>query len=348
MPIFVLIVSLLAIIITFLPLIPSDLWIVRIFDFPRLQITFFLIICFIGVYFFLSKIKLKVIVMCLLAGAVVYQSTLIAKYTFLSGKEVLNSESTDPQNKISILISNVYMDNTNSEEFLNIIKQKNPDIIITVETNMRWANELMPLDKIYSYSVKYPLENTYGMLLFSKLKLIDPKVKFLIEDDIPSIHTIAVLPSGKQIKLYSLHPEPPVPSESTTSEERDAELIVIAKEAEKQKIPVIVGGDLNDVAWSHTTRLFQRISGLLDPRVGRGFYNTYNANIFLARWPLDHIFHSHHFKLDELELLPNFGSDHFPIYAKLSFEEDADDEQEKKLPENDDRKEAEETINESR
>jgi hypothetical protein len=76
-------------------------------------------------------------------------------------------------------------------------------------------------------------------------------------------------------------------------------------------------GDLNDVAWSRTTRLFQRISGLLDPRVGRMYVNTFHADYPLLRWSLDHIFHSTDFALVEMKRLPHVGSDHFPVYVAL-------------------------------
>ncbi|HEX8548151.1 MAG TPA: endonuclease/exonuclease/phosphatase, partial [Cytophagaceae bacterium] len=36
--------------------------------------------------------------------------------------------------------------------------------------------------------------------------------------------------------------------------------------------------------------------------------------------PLDHLFHTAHFKLAALERLPHIGSDHFPIFVKLSYE----------------------------
>ncbi|HEX5755750.1 MAG TPA: hypothetical protein VFY12_05300, partial [Arenimonas sp.] len=38
------------------------------------------------------------------------------------------------------------------------------------------------------------------------------------------------------------------------------------------------------------------------------------------RWPLDHVFHSDHFKLVRIETGPAWGSDHFPVFIELSLE----------------------------
>ena len=111
---------------------------------------------------------------------------------------------------------------------------------------------------------------------------------------------------------------------------------------------MIVYGDLNDVAWSRTTRLFQKVSRLVDPRKGRGLYSTFHARWPLFRWPLDHVFFSDCFRLVALRRLPYSGSDHFPVYVCLHLEPDAAAEQE--APEKDaaDEQEAAETIAEAR
>ena len=133
------------------------------------------------------------------------------------------------------------------------------------------------------------------------------------------MHACFELRSGDKVRLHFVHPAPPSPTENEESAQRDAELIVVARSVADSDQPVIVTGDLNDVAWSATTRLFRKISGLLDPRVGRGMFNTYHAQLPFLRWPLDHLFHSKHFCLRKIERLPPIGSDHFALFAVLNF-----------------------------
>ncbi len=92
---------------------------------------------------------------------------------------------------------------------------------------------------------------------------------------------------------------------------------MVAREVAAADRPTIVAGDLNDVAWSHTSRLFRRISRMLDPRIGRGMFNSFHANHWPLRWPLDHVFVTDDFLLHAIRRLPAFGSDHFPILITL-------------------------------
>ena len=109
-------------------------------------------------------------------------------------------------------------------------------------------------------------------------------------------------------------------------------LVMVGRAVADLPEPVVVTGDLNDVAWSRNNYLFQNISGLLDPRVGRGFYHTFHAKIPFLRFPLDHLFHSNHFRLVEFRRLGYFGSDHFPVFVKLCWEGDAEFNQDEPEP----------------
>ena len=72
---------------------------------------------------------------------------------------------------------------------------------------------LAELEKDYPYTVFMPLSNTYGMLFYSRLKLENPELKFLLEPDVPSVHATILLPSGAPVKFHGLHPRPPAPQE---------------------------------------------------------------------------------------------------------------------------------------
>lgn len=106
--------------------------------------------------------------------------------------------------------------------------------------------------------------------------------------------------------------------------------------------------DLNDVAWSSTTALFQEISGTLDPRVGRGLYATFNADWPLMKWRLDHLFASEQWTLGEFRRLADIDTDHFPIPVELCHQPQATLVQEPDKPEVGDREEADEHFQEGR
>ena len=65
---------------------------------------------------------------------------------------------------------------------------------------------------------------------------------------------------GDVINLHCLHPRPPEPLRNQDATPRDAELVLVGRAIGDNPAdpPTIVTGDLNDVAWSHTTRLFLR------------------------------------------------------------------------------------------
>lgn len=312
-------------IVSFINLIRLDYWWIRVWDFPHLQLTVLALLGLIS-WAILGRHTgwpMTVVPVCLLA-TVLYQGWLIYPFTPLHRKRVLQlPRNTDKRivddNTIRLLVANVYMDNTQTPKVWELAQKYEPDVVLVLEANQRWQRELAPMEASYPHRVLHPLENTYGMLLYARLPIRHHEVRFLVQDDIPSVYVQFELPSGQVVHFYGVHPMPPTPTEHYRSTERDAELLLVGKEARNQQEPVIVAGDLNDVAWSHTTRLFQRVSGLLDPRIGRGFYNTFHANYFFLRWPLDHVFVSHHFKLRKIRRLPNCGSDHFPIFTALTY-----------------------------
>lgn len=342
--------TLIAVAATLIPLIPSKQWYVQIFDYPRLQ-TFFIAVLALGWYlvFYCTTSWIYVSFAAILSIVIIVQAYKAAPYTPFGKKQVLQADvSGNDGNTISLFICNVLQTNKRYEKVLERIKRYDPDIIITTETNTEWENRLKSLEENYPYRQPVPLENLYGMHLYSRLALEKVAVRYLVEADIPSIRANVQLKSGEWITLFIVHPRPPVPNESKDSKDRDAEIIMVGKEARKEKGGVIVAGDFNDVAWSENTELFQQVTGYLDPRRGRGFFNTYHASVPIFRWPLDHIFHSNHFKLVKIERVGHVGSDHFPMFVHLKYEPEAQYEQKEVKPDEDTEKEADETIREGK
>ncbi|MAZ02024.1 MAG: hypothetical protein CMN56_02690 [Sneathiella sp.] len=300
-----------------MPFVPVAHGIFRIFDFCRLQIAAIAAVPLILTPVILPLNIYSYAFMGMSLVTIVIQLWYIIRFTPLWRKQSANY-NPDRRNAttFSLLVCNVKQGNEDHSRLARLIEKHDPDIVVLMETDQAWLNSLASVLDRYEFDLSCPQDNSYGMHLASRLKMLKGDIKFLLNEKIPSFHCLLEIENGHTFEMISIHPDPPIPHEDTIG--RDAEILLAGKLAAKRRHPMIITGDLNDVAWSETTRRFLRISRLLDPRQGRGMYNTFDARVPFLRWPLDHIFHSEEFELVSISREPSVGSDHFPMFYKFS------------------------------
>ncbi len=159
---------------SFWSLIPRDEWWFRGADFPRLQILALGLIAFILMLIWDAPWDwVREVIFLGLIAAVAYQLKMVLPYTFVWKKQVKTVVKTElqPECQISLIVSNVLTPNTQYHLLLQQIHQHQPDLILTLESDAHWQQALSELEDDYPYRVAVPLDNLYGMHLYSRLVL---------------------------------------------------------------------------------------------------------------------------------------------------------------------------------
>ena len=317
----------LTIVVTLLPLFRSGFWVVRVWDFPRFQLALIAAALLLTLAFFRSRFSghESWIWFALLSATLVWQVSHFIKLTSVWPKEVADC-SSDVQG-VRLVVANLNYENANKPKAIEELDSLEADVLILIEVNQEWEQVLAELRNSYGHHHEEIRGEGLGLAVWSRHPIKRAETRYLVEDRRPSIWATLDLSDpvdgDADIHLVALHPTPPGLNDSTgerqrDSRVRDAELVMVAKEvAERQGESWIVAGDFNDVAWSHTTRLFKRLSGLADPRVGRYPLNSFHAEFPLVRFPIDQIFVSNGFTLSGLSRHVIQGSDHFAVSATL-------------------------------
>lgn len=306
--------ALIAVAATLLPLLPTRSRWLRSGDFPRLQIAILLLLAIAAVILTGPQSRAGFILIALCLLCLMIQARYIVPYTPLVRVESARARHCTQHRRLRVMIANVLMDNRNDAALLAEVRRHDPDLFFAVETDGWWVDRIDALADLLPYEAARPQDNYYGMVLRSKLAISQVRFRTLVQEGVPSLKVTVRFPDGRPFVFYGVHPPPP-PLQDTL--QRDAELLIVGRQASNAGLPALVAGDLNDVGWSSTTRLLRRTTNLLDPRIGRGMFATFNANSRLLRWPLDHIFHTPEFALVALHRGGHIGSDHLPIIADL-------------------------------
>ena len=308
------ILAALACAITLLSTIRSNQGWIRVLDFPRLLELIAIGVIALGCAAFLRhRHWLLAVALALAAG---WQAWRLWPYTPLAPAEMAQADlRSDPRSCFSVLGLNVLQFNRNYPATIATIERERPDILLLMETDDRWAHALAPVLARYPHRVLRPIGNTYGMIFATRLPVQGARVINITDQDTPTIYARLTTRGGQAFDYVGLHPRPPRPDQDTGL--RDAKIERAALAVAGDHVPAMAMGDFNDVAWSHTTQLFKRVGGFLDPRVGRGSYATFPASHVAVGWPLDQVFVTPGFTFRRVEVLANVDSDHRPLAAEL-------------------------------
>ena len=307
-----LVISIILLILHILPFIRNQHWVFRVPDFIRPQLLFLQLLSLIVVLFYWKEIDLSIVITFILLFCIAYNCYVFVRFTKFWRSTTYKASINHSEN-IKVISVNVFQFNTEYHRLIELVRKEQPDILLTMESNQDWENALQELKDEYSNFKEIALENTYGMHFYTKLKVRSIQVHYFVSDDLPSLEVELKTEDGYRFIFFGVHPPPPSPTEEETSKERDGDLLSVAKRAKKQKLPVVITGDFNTVAWSRVSVLFKKASGLIDARYGRGYLATFHAKYWFFRIPLDLLYHSADVFVEDLKILPSIGSDHFPM-----------------------------------
>lgn len=214
---------------------------------------------------------------------------------------------------LKLLLANVLTDNRDHAALLALVAHEQPDVVALLEVNATWIAAMAPLADTHPYQHTVPRSDNFGIALFSRLPLTDPKTIYFGPAEVPSIRATLTIGSS-EVTLLATHPLPPGDANNLLL--RDLHLAAIAEWSSASPAPVIVLGDLNCTPWSPAFRALLRDGNLLD--TGRGLNPTWPVTPWWLRIPLDHCIVSPTLAVSDHRIGPDIGSDHFPVVVTLA------------------------------
>jgi len=312
------------VLVSVLPLVPKGWWPVRAWEFPRLQIVSACVVAVGLVALAPLSVPESVGLAACLLGVVAWQTPHVLPYTRFRSRQV---EGTD-EAEVRLLISNLDYRNDRKRDVAGMIREIAPDVLLLVEIDEAWRTGLEDIRSDFAHHVEDVEPLGLGLALWSNLPIRgDTPIRHLVSERRPSIHVDLDTSDGRSIRFVGVHPTPPGLDRRKgegryDSRIRDAEIVRVARHvADDADSTWVVAGDFNDVAWSPTTRLFEKISGLGDPRRGRALLNTFHARHPLLRFPLDHVFMSPGCRIASIRRVRAPGSDHFALLVEFRLPE---------------------------
>jgi endonuclease/exonuclease/phosphatase (EEP) superfamily protein YafD len=215
---------------------------------------------------------------------------------------------------LTVLGVNVEADNDKHAELLASIAQSNPDVVLVVEFTERWGEHLAALAEVYPHQFRRPRFDPFGIALFSRHPF--ESVEELKLGPTSAIDARLRTPRGTT-RVIGVHLLPPISADWAM--QRNSQLDALADHAAAAAAtePLIVLGDFNISPYSPYFQDWLGQAHLTDAGRGLGPRFTWPSFLPLLGIPIDHCIVSNGLRVAEYRRLAAFGSDHYPVLARL-------------------------------
>lgn len=289
-----------------LPHIFPDFWLTDIFSHFKLQ--YLIILMFFLLPITLYPTKKKILPTILILILIIWNSWFIVPL-YVQGKDVIENYGES----LSILSMNLLASNDNFSEVLDLIREKDPDMVVILELSPLWEEKLQELYPEFPFREMVPQNNNFGIGILSKTPMIS-NVTNLGKNFPLSIFSEVQIKASK-ISILATHPFPPVGQDRF--EIRNSQLEEIAKLSKSQKGNFILAGDLNTSSYSSHFQDLVETGQLKDSRKGFGINSTWPSDLFFMRTTLDHILFKGEMHILTRTTERSIGSDHLPVYLEI-------------------------------
>ena len=222
---------------------------------------------------------------------------------------------------VRILQYNVDRNNDNVNDMAHwiISHSEDVDIVVLLEVTDKWQVAIERIKWSYPYHISKEVRGNRQIVVLSRLLIDELEVQELADGVSGVVLRGATMNGDAPFVLYSVHPSPPLfPGMAT---QRNAVLMAASKKiaAEHAKYKILVG-DFNTTPFSPFFKKAVKVSGLYNSSEGAGLWGTWPS--FIPKFfgiSIDNMLVSNWIKVDNKQLGPSMGSDHYPVITTLKF-----------------------------
>ncbi len=200
--------------------------------------------------------------------------------------------------------------------FLTAVRACNPDVLFLSEVTPAWLEAIDAQLLDYPFRCTRPTPGCFGVALLSRLPLTEATVVPLGYAWSPAVRATVQTAAGP-IGLLGVHP--PRPGGAERNAERDRGLAALPGLLAGLPPRRVVIGDCNATPFNPTFAAMLEAAGLQNAAGTRWLPSWPQQLPWPLRVPIDHVLVTPTVQVLEIDTGRPFGSDHAPIFAKLTW-----------------------------